>query len=72
MTENRPIDKAKELVDQHYIEMSDFRVTDDVLEATAKRLALITINHMYTVASHVQDVQLMNYCTDVESEIRKL
>ena len=72
MTETRPIDKANELVDQHYIEMSDFTVTDDVLEATAKRLALITINHMYTAASHVQDVQLMNYCTDVESEIRKL
>jgi hypothetical protein len=70
--EKRPIDKAKELVDNCYLEMSDFNVSEEVLDATAKRLALNSINEMYTLASYLDNVQMMNYCTDVEQEINKL
>lgn len=67
-----PKEKAKELVNNCYLEMSDFNVSDEVLEATAKRLALNGINEMYTLASYLDDVPMMNYCTDVEQEIKKL
>ena len=64
--------KAKELIDKCYLEMSDFNVSDEVLEATSKRIAINTVNEMYTLASYLDDVPMMNYCVDVENEIKKV
>ena len=64
--------KAKELIDKCYLEMSDFNVSDEVLVATSKRIAINTVNEMYTLASYLDDVPMMNYCVDVENEIKKV
>lgn len=64
--------KAKELIDKCYLEMSDFNVSDEVLEATSKRIAINTVNEMYTLASYLDDVPMMNYCVDVKNEIKKV
>jgi hypothetical protein len=37
-------EKAKDLVDNMFIEMSNFSVTDEVLEEVAKQCALIVVN----------------------------
>jgi hypothetical protein len=44
-----PKEKANELFDKMFIEISDFRVTDDVLEVVAKQCALIAVNQMISM-----------------------
>ena len=41
-----PEEKAIELVDKMFIEMSNFSITDEVLEEVAKQCALIAVNEI--------------------------
>lgn len=69
MTELDPKAKAIQLVDEHYTEIMDMGVTDEVLKAFAVKLALVTVDKMYQVAINMDEVRLMNYCTDIEREL---
>jgi hypothetical protein len=53
-----PKEKAIELVDKMFIEMSNFSITDEVLEEVAKQCALIAVNEIMKQCWDYRDIDL--------------
>jgi len=81
-----PKEKANELFDKMFIEISDFRVTDDVLEVVAKQCALIAVDEIlnylgiieqnetsdFAFGGSYQGDDYFKYWQEVKHEIEKL
>lgn len=60
-----PKQKAKQLIDNMYMEMSDFMITDKVLEVVAKQCALIAVDEVIECCNEYDEVH-ENYTTQVD------
>jgi hypothetical protein len=69
-----PKEKAKELIDSMYYEISDLSVTNDVLEDLAKQLVLVAVNEVLTALDehHWQNRNVTEYYREVKHEINNL
>jgi hypothetical protein len=66
-----PKDKAKELIDSMYYEISDLSVTNDVLEDLAKQLVLVAVNEVLTALDEHkwQNHSVIRFYEEVKQEI---
>ncbi len=70
-----PKEKAIELFDKMFIEMSNFSITDEVLEEVAKQCALIAVNEIMKQCWDYRDIDLQasyDYWQEVKQEIINL
>ena len=70
----KPKEKAQELIDLMYYEISDLSVTNDVLEDLAKQLVLVAVNTVLTALDehHWQNRNVTEYYREVKHEINNL
>ncbi len=66
-----PKEKAKELIDSMYYEISDLSVTNDVLEDLAKQLVLVAVNEVLTALDEHkwQNHSVIRFYEEVKLEI---
>jgi hypothetical protein len=72
-----PKEKAIELVDKMFIEMSNFSITDEVLEEVAKQCALISVNECINIHFNLESDrngigESFKYWQEVKQEIINL
>jgi len=67
-----PKEKAIELFDKMFIEMSNFSITDEVLEEVAKQCALIAVNEIINSTSWQYIANGLDYWQEVKQEIINL
>jgi len=67
-----PKEKAIELVDKMFIEMSNFSITDEVLEEVAKQCALIAVDEIIEELIETDFANRFSYWQEVKQEIINL